>query len=69
MRRLQETCLKAEELLGHASQLGYGPARGVGAAPGGSGGGGGGGPALHVERLQGIDLMVRTVKTVISSRL
>lgn len=66
--RLQETCLKAEELLNNASKLGLGNGRaaaGPALGPGGSGGGAGA-PAVHAERLQGIDLLVRTTKSYLT---
>jgi len=48
-RRLQETCLKGEELVGKVQDL----AGGLQA---------GGGGARHAHRLEGIELMIRQLK-------
>ncbi len=68
--RLQETCVKAEDLLGKASQL-YAPPGSAAALPAAAGAGAsdlGLGPGAaqaggrHADRLQGVDLLVRTLK-------
>ncbi len=59
--RLQETCVKAEELLQNATKLGLGTSQGLG--------GGGQEGALdqpQSERWQGVDLMVRTLKSYLA---
>jgi len=64
--RLQETCLHAEELLGKVSDLAGGGPEQLAAAPAAVAGAGTAG-SRHIHRLEGIDLMVRTLKSYCAS--
>jgi hypothetical protein len=70
MRRLQETCNNGEELVGKVSNLAGG---GSGSEAGGSAavtieaGGVGALGSRHAHRLEGIELMVRTLKSYCAS--
>ncbi|KAF5839634.1 hypothetical protein DUNSADRAFT_290 [Dunaliella salina] len=64
--RLQETCLHAEELLGKVSDLAGGGPEQLAGTPAATSGPGPTG-SRHMLRLEGIDLMVRTLKSYCAS--